>query len=228
MSDVFAHSVQGLPTNQWHLLEDHLKGTAELARKFAGEFGCGEWGYLAGLWHDLGKGTAAWQAYLRKANEIVDEFSEFYDGHPVHSAAGAQWMHSKSREAGKLLAYCIAGHHGGLPNWTGDNHGASLKTKIDETAPEVNVPFAIPEFPKNLPINMDKERFGFQLQFFVRMLFSCLVDADFLDTERFLDREKSGWRSAYPDIAELHERFWKEFNALRERADHSLNVNKQR
>jgi HD superfamily phosphohydrolase YqeK len=38
-----------------HKIEDHLKGTAELAKKFAAEFGCGEWGFLAGLWHDWGK-----------------------------------------------------------------------------------------------------------------------------------------------------------------------------
>jgi len=38
-----------------HLLYDHLRGTAGLAAKFAAEFGCREWGYLAGLWHEIGK-----------------------------------------------------------------------------------------------------------------------------------------------------------------------------
>ena len=51
----YAHSIEGKPPEEWHRLEEHLKGTAELARLFASEFGCGEWGYLAGLWHDLGK-----------------------------------------------------------------------------------------------------------------------------------------------------------------------------
>jgi HD superfamily phosphohydrolase YqeK len=51
----YAHSQEGKPTEDWHRLEDHLKAVAEMAGKFAAEFGAGEWGYLAGLWHDLGK-----------------------------------------------------------------------------------------------------------------------------------------------------------------------------
>ena len=80
-------------------------------------FWCGGRGSILGENHDLGKGTLFWQAYLRHANDIVDEFAKFYMGHPVHSVVGAQWLFKNSREAGKLLAYCIAGHHGGLPNW---------------------------------------------------------------------------------------------------------------
>ena len=48
----YAHSVKGKPLDKWHTLEEHLKGTAELAGSFAAEFGCGEWVYLAGLWHE--------------------------------------------------------------------------------------------------------------------------------------------------------------------------------
>ncbi|MDW7712314.1 MAG: hypothetical protein SCH98_17750 [Deferrisomatales bacterium] len=44
-----------------HPLADHLVGTAERAAQFAGAFGCSGWGYLAGLWHDLGKYSAAFQ-----------------------------------------------------------------------------------------------------------------------------------------------------------------------
>jgi len=47
----YAHSNEGKPVDEWHLLEEHLKGTAELAKSFADEFGSGEWAYLAGLWH---------------------------------------------------------------------------------------------------------------------------------------------------------------------------------
>ncbi len=49
----YAHSVEGKPINEWQRLEEHLKGTAELAKSFADEFGSGEWAYLAGLWHDV-------------------------------------------------------------------------------------------------------------------------------------------------------------------------------
>ncbi|MDA8241152.1 MAG: hypothetical protein M0Z67_12380 [Nitrospiraceae bacterium] len=50
--DYYAHSLEGKPPEEWHRLEEHLKGTVELAARFASEFGCGEWGFLAGLWHE--------------------------------------------------------------------------------------------------------------------------------------------------------------------------------
>mgnify|MGYP001571691593 FL=1 len=49
----YAHSIKGKPVEDWHLLDEHLKDTAELASAFAAEFGCGEWGGLAGLWHNM-------------------------------------------------------------------------------------------------------------------------------------------------------------------------------
>jgi CRISPR-associated endonuclease/helicase Cas3 len=48
--DYYAHSKEGKPREEWHRLEDHLEKVAEMAREFAGDFGAGEWGYLAGLW----------------------------------------------------------------------------------------------------------------------------------------------------------------------------------
>lgn len=51
MTEFYAHSVEGKPKSEWQGLEGHLVGTAELAAQFAAEFGCGEWGYLVGLWH---------------------------------------------------------------------------------------------------------------------------------------------------------------------------------
>lgn len=49
----FAHSVEGKPIDEWQPLDKHLKGTAKLAAAFSAEFGCGEWGRLAGSWHDI-------------------------------------------------------------------------------------------------------------------------------------------------------------------------------
>jgi CRISPR-associated endonuclease/helicase Cas3 len=60
------------------------------------------------------------------------------------------------------------------------------------------------------------------------MLFSCLVDADFLDTEASLDKMKSGWRSSYPKIDKLHGRFWINFKTLRDETDQTTKVNQQR
>ena len=124
------------------------------------------------------------------------------------------------------MAYCIAGHHGGLPNWS-DSPASALESRLREDHPTVQVPVITPNFPDSWPFPSDMERFGFQLQFFVRMLFSCLVDADYLDTEQSLDEKKSRWRSSYPSLEELHSKFWSKFNALRNAADNTL-VNQQR
>jgi hypothetical protein len=51
----YAHTKEGRPPVEWQSLEDHLKGVAKKARLFAEAFGAGDWGYLAGLWNDIGK-----------------------------------------------------------------------------------------------------------------------------------------------------------------------------
>ncbi len=223
----YAHSKENRPPDDWQPLAEHLSNVAEMASEFSDFFGAAEWGFILGENHDLGKGTLPWQAYLRRANDIIDEFTQFYEGHPTHAFVGAQWLSKHSREAGKLLAYCIAGHHGGLPNWS-DVSDSALEAKLQQQYPEVMLTRSAPEFPESLPFSSDSERFGFQLQFFVRMLFSCLVDADFLDTEASLDKMKMSWRSIYPAIDELHEKFWLNFKALRDEADQTTEVNKQR
>ena len=225
--EYYAHSLEGEPPERWQPLEEHLKNVAELAAEFARPFGGEGFAVPAGKGHDLGKGTKEWQAYLRKVNGIIDKFAEFYDNHPTHAAEGAKWLYAHSQQAGKLLAYCIAGHHGGLPNWN-DAGRAALKEKVKKPSAEISFPHVLPELTEALPFVPDGERFGFQLQFFTRMIFSCLVDADFLDTERFLEPQRTRQRGGYPSINELHRRFWKEFDALRAEADPELNVNKQR
>ena len=62
--EYYAHSVEGKPTSEWHRLHDHLLNVASLAKQFAGAFNSGDWAYLAGLWHDLGKYTADFQGSL--------------------------------------------------------------------------------------------------------------------------------------------------------------------
>ena len=144
--DCYAHSLPDTPKEQWQPLKDHLLNVAEMAEGFAGEFGAGEWASLAGLWHDLGKSTRSWQAYLRKANDIQDEYAEFYEGHPVHAGVGAKWIYEQSKETGKLLAYCIAGHHGGLPNWN-DAYESALMSRLEKNYPAIASDLHTPNFP---------------------------------------------------------------------------------
>lgn len=225
----YAHSKENEPPESWQALEDHLQNVASSSAQFASIFKAELWGRLAGEGHDVGKGTNEWQAWLRRVNNIDDEFSKFDTGrHEKHAMHGAKWLYGYSSEAGKLLSYCIAGHHGGLPNWS-DQEGVGLKSKISPSLTEIKIPLRAPEIEKSLPflISDKSKRFGFQLQFFVRMIFSCLVDADYLDTESFLNTEKCTWRSQYPAIEELHDRFWPKLNSLRQGAE-STQVNKQR
>lgn len=70
----YAHSKENRPVEEWQFLEEHLSNVAELAARFAAPFGGEQWAQLAGLWHDLGKGALPWQAFLRHANDVVDEF----------------------------------------------------------------------------------------------------------------------------------------------------------
>lgn len=228
MKKYYAHSKKDQPPENWQPLEEHLKNVADLAAKFAEPFGAQEWACLAGLWHDVGKATCPWQAYLRHANEVKDEFSEHYRGRVAHAIVGAQQLLLGSAAAGKLLAYCLAGHHGGLPNWDGTAL-ASLKSKIagPHGKPEITLP--TPEFPVKPPFDCrDPKRAGYQLQFFTRMLFSCLVDADFLDTESAIEGERSSRRNGSPKLPDLHPVFWHNFNKLREQADPESKVNWKR
>ncbi|BCL62067.1 hypothetical protein DGMP_27600 [Desulfomarina profundi] len=223
----YAHSLEGRPPEEWQELEEHLKNVAEMAAKFARPFGGENFAAPAGENHDVGKGTNTWQAYLRRMNGIEDEFSVYYEGHPGHAIEGAKWLFKHSKQAGKLLSYCVAGHHGGLPNWD-DRRAAALREKLAAPPGEIAFPHQLSELVEELPCVIEPERFGFQLQFFTRMIFSCLVDADFLDTERFLDPKRSGWRGVYPASGELHEHFWRNFNKLRVMAEPGLKVNQQR
>jgi len=174
---------------KWHLLKSHLEDTAKLAREFADAFGAGDWGYLAGLLHDAGKYSDEFQAMLRNSCDAHIEHKSKID----HSTYGAQWIDKKwPNGEGKILAYVIAGHHAGIPDGR-SNDASCLSKRVEKTLP---YHFACPEslFDQsipNLPFNLDKERFCFEISFFIRMLFSCLVDADFMDTEKHMAPEKA-------------------------------------
>jgi CRISPR-associated endonuclease/helicase Cas3 len=195
-------------TWECHELEDHLHGTAELASRFAETFGLSDWAEIAALWHDLGKYGQDFQNYIKSASGYEPEAHiETGSGRVNHSSAGALYAIEQLEIHGRILAYLIAGHHAGLPDWHKINSGTggSLQSRLNDTALlphalEATIPEDIlrSDKPTTPPIGGKQ---GFAL--WVRMLFSSLVDADFLDTEEFMDREKSADRGDYPPISEL-------------------------
>lgn len=152
----------------------HLQGTAELSSNFAKVFGYANQGQLIGLLHDIGKYSEAFQERL-KGGPKVD-----------HSTAGAiESINAKQ----VIAAFCIAGHHAGLPDGggRGDVEGASLHARLNrrQMLPDYSMwkeEIHVPE----LPVNQDNDIEN--IVFLVRMLFSCLVDADYLDTEKFMNK----------------------------------------
>ncbi len=200
----FAHSKPDRPLSEWQSLEDHLTNVAGMASRFASTFGAGEWGYLAGIWHDLGKYSHEFQRRIHQDGE-QDSSSERI-GRPDHSSAGAQHAQRVFGDPGKILAYPIAGHHAGIPDGKTNDRACLVERTAKEISDFSSAPKSIIEQcpPCGLPFSPDSRTAFFQISFFIRMLYSCLVDADFLDTESFLDPDKARWRSGYPKLTDLH------------------------
>ena len=202
MDKFYAHSIEGRPLDEWHLLEEHLNGTADLAKSFADEFNCGEWGYLAGLWHDIGKYSDDFQNMLLAS---ADAHIETSPGRVDHSTAGGIYAVEKFNNGGRIFSYLVAGHHAGLTDWQTDTAGRkSLIHRLQNTGLLNNVPFS--DIPRHImDQTFPKQRFitkeGHAL--WIRMLYSCLVDADFLDTEAFFDPGKAKERKDYPSLKYL-------------------------
>lgn len=206
----FAHSLPGKPPQAWQRLEDHLRAVAQLARQFGEEFGAGDWAYLAGLWHDLGKYSNDFQEMVLKANG-QDAHIESKGDRVDHSTAGAilaeKSYGSQFHPLQRILAYIIAGHHAGLSDWVAALETRLLKEDLLEKfmdkvpAGILNVPFPR-EMPKKGPAPNP-----LALSLWIRMIFSCVLDADFLDTEAFVDPEKWTMRGGYPELSVLAKRF---------------------
>ena len=168
-------------------IKEHLEGTAERAGEFAEKFGKKEWGYCCGMLHDIGKYSEEFQRKIQEdTNDRVD-----------HATAGAQVCKERGGYY-SILSYCIAGHHAGLPDYGNTAMSSSLcgrwkKRICDYHAYKDEI--KIPKLDTD-PIVFSKDRnMDFALGTFIRMLYSCLVDADFLDTESFMKNGDTGRNS---------------------------------
>ena len=208
VAPLYAHTKEGADENEWQLLEEHLRNVANRAASFAASFGYENWGYALGILHDAGKVSPAFQRRLRGSGERVD-----------HSTPGAWKALFRYRSElgdvnGRLLAFALVGHHGGIPNGVRGER-TPLKSRLDkegisDIAREfeeyaANVGISIPSGKSLEPIPFEKlalcgkrdiamTRGIFSTSVLDRMLFSCLVDADYLDTENFVTPDVSAAR----------------------------------
>ncbi len=196
----YAHRTDHPDKSGWQPLLEHSTGVQRLSGDFAEAFNAREWGEAAGLLHDLGKYDPNFQKRLEGQPIAVD-----------HSTAGAQAiMKHWDKKTGLVLAYIISGHHTGLPDYGSESGDDSclvrrLRKKLGDYSAGLQE-IRIPPRPRTLPIQPGIHP-GLQVSLFIRMLFSCLVDADSLDTERFCEPERTAARKTDMSMSSLLERF---------------------
>lgn len=224
MTSYYAHSKPGRPPEEWQLLENHLQNAAALAADFASFFSSGDWAWNAGWLHDLGKATNAFQGYLLRCNELDDSEYDSDGSISNHASAGAAFAETKlDKCVGRILAYLSVGHHAGLPDWHSAVTGnAALPCRLEEGRTNLG---CIQDFSEkvnaklrnlNRPPEFIKKTGHYHL--WVRMLFSCLVDADYLDTEKFMSPENASGRKNYPTISQLADLFFRSLAELERNA----------
>jgi len=158
-----------------------------------------DWGRPGGLWHDLGKFVTQWQEYLKKK---TDPHCNDVAGKMDHSTAGAQHSVNVDPLSGHLLAYGIAAHHCGLLDVQVNGKGCQesrprKKIKGFDNAPANLISLKVPEFLEFIKEKLKKGS-GFSAAVFIRLLFSCLLDADFLATEGFMNPKMTNNRNRVP------------------------------
>jgi CRISPR-associated endonuclease/helicase Cas3 len=200
----YAHSLPNRSPREWEPLLTHLHQVGELAADNAAAYGADELARIAGLLHDLGKAKPEFQRYI----------SESGAPHAPHAGEGA--LHAERRYvglAGRMVAFCIAGHHAGLANGQTEGGATSpLAVRLTQ-AQDVPLPagLVVPDRVTRVPGPMqtpcDSHDKPFALSFLIRMLFSALVDADFIATERFYARANGeqverGWCGTLANLKE--------------------------
>lgn len=227
----YAHSKPGIEKAHWQPLREHLQNSAELARQFGADAGISELAATAALFHDIGKYSQAFQDRLDGSRRKVD-----------HATAGAREITTLFKDTphkflAEILAYCIAGHHTGLPNYGSqadmEGEGTLLarlaKSNLEEySAYKTEIDPGMLTLPDRVPIRPIKnykgqQLPGFSLSFLARMVFSALVDADYQETESYMQGKRP--HGEHPSIEALCHTF----NQFLKKFDHPTEeINKKR
>jgi CRISPR-associated endonuclease/helicase Cas3 len=193
---------------QWHSLNAHLNKVASRARLLAAKFRAGEIGYYAGLWHDLGKYNSEFQSYLSQCEAASRSGESAPRSRVPHAIYGAKLAAEKFEP----IAQLIYGHHGGLPQVTHMQNrlmqmNAVAYQEILQNAAAENISLDLSLEASQQLVALVQDEYGYEL--LLRLLFSCLVDADYLDTETHFDSEIAKRRKPAAEVIEL----WKALQA---------------
>lgn len=213
----FAHS--GNRGGHWEPLAEHLQSVSRRACDFAEVFGAGQQAFLAGMLHDLGKYSEQFQQRLQGARVSLDHWS-------IGAVACARW----SKRFGMAPALAIQGHHVGLSKIPAGDFARDLDREIVSNPSRHALSdlvvgrrrldadgLRIAKLTSGLQITNDVQLAAGQM-LDVRMLFSALVDADFLETEAHFEGDSESLRRPRPEGPALDvECAWK---ALHERLNY--------
>ena len=178
-------------------LREHLENVADLTSDFCSIFGAEEDGRLCGLYHDVGKYSEQFQRRLAGSGEKVD-----------HSSAGAVLLFEKRNIP---VSMCIAGHHSGLPDMGTrfDFDGTTFMSRINRARKGYIEDFSawekeIPPIPDTVSRSLPDSR----IYYYIKMLFSALTDADWLDTDAYFNsRDQSCRKIALNQLLSLLNRY---------------------
>ena len=188
MKDIISHIYKDA-TGQWKIQTnaEHSNNVAKLARSFADELGMGMWGYVLGMLHDKGKESDAFQSYIRKESGFTPEAKcSLEHNHAFVGGIIAKSIYGKGSES--LLCNQIISHHSGLHDYCQieETLKKDIPSDVNRCVEKIHLnrpPFSFSQIKGSKGMTPDANHLS-------RMLFSCLVDADYLDTELFMD-EKS-------------------------------------
>lgn len=191
------------PKRQPHLLTEHTIAVANLAKTFAQSYGS-ELAYWLGIYHDFGKANPAFQKYLKTGANKQDSVP--------HAIWGASLLYNQLVQQKKLwqVSLPILGHHAGLHN---SGTASSEMTRFRQQSPTADEQMkafaALLQHPPDKPSLKipDFKSDPYHKEFWLRMVFSALVDADYLDTEEHFDPQKGQFRGKWPTVSELWQRF---------------------
>ena len=208
------------PKGEWHSLQKHLQGVCQRAGRFAEAFGAPNLSKALAYLHDLGKARAAFQDYL---NAVASGKRVAGEPHAIWGAVVA-YLALRKREGWEALALPVMGHHAGLP----ERGEASSKLEealreqkgaLEEVLTALKSMGQMATLQDHLQKALEElqakvQGDPYRLEFLIRMAFSTLVDADYLDTEAHFSPETARLRQRTYRLEELWNAFQRDQEAL--------------